>query len=307
MTQYLSGTGGWAYFPHKPTLRTYSKAFNFVEVNYTFYEYPNPRTVERWRKSVPNDFTFTVRCHQDLTHRIGLKPVDQAYMVFSQMIVVCRILNAPFLHLLTPASYTFDDTEIDQAKDFFSTISPKGVHLAWEVRSPMTPKLATMIQDFGIVHSVDFSREEPAFKSENVYTRVFGKGEHNIYQFGDEELEEIDQKIAKAEAKRVLVSFHGIKMNTDAARFRTYVETKTFIPVTAFTGIDSVRAVLQEDAEFPATKDQLIKHQGWKVVDLTSCKRVHLSELLSKIPEKAYHSVQEVTKEMNAILQTHRL
>jgi len=302
MPQYLIGTGGWAYFPRKPTLKTYSKAFNFVEVNYTFYEYPNSRTVERWRRSVPPDFTFTVRCHQDLTHRIGLKPVDHAYTVFSQMLGVCRILNAPFLHLLTPASYVPNDMEINQAKDFFSAINLKGVRLAWEVRGPMTPKLVTMMRDFGIIHSVDFSREDPVFKSDTIYTRLFGKGKHNIYQFTDEEIEEIDQKIVKAEATRVLASFHGIRMNTDAARFKRYVETKTFIPVTAFTGIDSVKAVLQEDAEFPATKNQLIKHQGWKVIDLTSRKRARLSELLSKLPEKAYHSVQEVTKEIEAFM-----
>jgi len=302
VTQYLVGTGGWAYFPHKPTLKAYSKAFNFVEVNYTFYEYPNSRTVERWRRSVPSEFTFTVRCHQDLTHRIGLKPNDQAYAIFNQMLGVCRILNAPFLHLLTPSSYVLNDVETDQAKDFFSTINLKGVRLAWEVRGTGTPKLVTLMQDFGIVHSVDFSREEPAFKSDTIYTRLFGKGKHNIYQFTDEELEEIDQKIAKAEATRVLVSFHGIRMNTDAARFKRYVETRTFIPVTAFTGIDSVKAVLQEDAEFPSTKNQLIKDQGWKVIDLTSNKRVHLSDLLSKLPEKSYHSVQEVTKEIEAFM-----
>ena len=91
-------------------------------------------------------------------------------------------------------------------------------------------------------------------------------------------------------------------MNTDAARFKRYVETRTFIPVTALTGIDSVKAVLQEDAEFPSTKNQLIKDQGWKVIDLTSRKRVHLSDLLSKLPEKSYHSVQEVTKEIEAFM-----
>jgi uncharacterized protein YecE (DUF72 family) len=301
VTQYLIGTGGWAYFPHKPTLRGYSKAFNFVEVNYTFYEYPDSRTVDRWRRSVPPDFTFTVRCHQDLTHRIGLKPVDQAYMVFSQMITVCRILNAPYLHLLTPASYVFSDREIDQAKNFFSTVNLKGIRLAWEVRSPITSKLAAMMQDFGIVHSADLSREEPAFKSDDIYTRVFGKGEHNIYQFDDEELEEIDQRIVKAEAKKVLVSFHGIRMNTDATRFKRYAETRTFVPVTAYTGIDSVKAVLEEDAEFPTTRDQLVKHQGWKVVDLSLDKRIHLSQLLSQIPEKTYRSVRDVAMELEAV------
>lgn len=302
LTQYLIGTGGWAYFPCKPTLKTYSKAFNFVEVNSTFYEYPDFRTTERWRRTVPTDFTFTVRCHQDLTHRIGLKPVDQAYAVFSQMVGICRVLGAPFLHLLTPASYVLNDMEIDQARDFFSTINLKGVRLAWEIRSSVTPRLITLMRDFGIVHSVDSSKEEPAYKSDVVYTRIFGKGKHNIYQFTDEELGEIDQRIAKAETNKVLVTFHGIRMSGDAARFKKYVETGNFIPVTAFTGIDSAKAVLQEDAEFPSTRAELIEHQGWKVIDLTSDKRVHLSELLSKIPPKAYHSVQEITKEMEAFM-----
>ena len=57
MTDYLVGTGGWAYFnasqEHKSVLNAYSKVFNFVEVNYTFYEYPDIRRVERWRRTVP--------------------------------------------------------------------------------------------------------------------------------------------------------------------------------------------------------------------------------------------------------------
>jgi uncharacterized protein YecE (DUF72 family) len=84
LIDYLVGTGGWAYFnvPDKPSLKAYSEIFNFAEVNYTFYEYPTILTVEKWRRIVPKDFTFSVRCHQDLTHKIGLKPVDTAYEVF---------------------------------------------------------------------------------------------------------------------------------------------------------------------------------------------------------------------------------
>jgi uncharacterized protein YecE (DUF72 family) len=51
LTDYLIGTGGWAYFnvPGKPSLKAYSEVFNFAEVNYTFYEYPETLTVERAR------------------------------------------------------------------------------------------------------------------------------------------------------------------------------------------------------------------------------------------------------------------
>ena len=269
-----------------------------MEVNYTFYKYPNMGMVEHWRRTVPSDFTFTVRCHQDLTHRIGLNPVQEAYTVFNRMIGVCRVLKAPFLHLETPARYTFDEQKVSETRGFFSTVDLKGVRLAWEIRRKVTEKIVEVMEDFGIVHSVDLSRETPVFKSDVVYTRLFGKGKHNIYQFTDEELEEIDNKIVKSEAKIVVASFHGLRMNTDAARFKVYKEKGVFLPVTSFTGANSARVVLSEDARFPSTKAELIEQQGWKVIDLETDKRIHLSELLSKLPEKTYCSVEEVVHEL---------
>jgi len=304
LTEYLIGTGGWAYFkaPNKPSLRAYSEHFNFVEVNYTFYKYPRIRMVERWRQIVPKNFTFTVRCHHDLTHKVGLKPVDEAYATFSKMAGICRILDAPFLHLLTPASYVLDDSKISLAKDFLSSINLNSIRLAWETRSPATEKLVNLMRNNKIVHSVDLSKEEPLIKSDVLYTRVFGKGKHNIYQFTDGELKKFNEKVTDAAVRMAIITWHGVKMTSDAARFKKFKETGKFLPVTAYTGLDSAKAVLQEDARFPSTKTKLIEHQGWKVIDLTPDRRVHLSELLSKIPEKTYNNVLEVTKELGAII-----
>lgn len=149
-----------------------------------------------------------------------------------------------------------------------------------------------------MIFQIDRSRETPAFKSDVVYSRLFGKGKHNIYQCTDEELEEIDQKIVKSEAKIVVATFHGLRMNTDDARLKAYKEKGAFLPVTSFTGVDSAQAVLSEDAQFPSTKAELIKHQGWKVIDLETDKRIRLSELLSKLPEKVYYSIEEVVHEL---------
>lgn len=296
MTDYLIGTGGWAYFkvPNKPSLKAYSEVFNFVEVNHTFYEYPDTRMVERWRKTVPESFMFAVRCHQDLTHRIGLKPISEAYHVLNQMTTYCKILNAPFLVLETPQSYILNHDSLGDVRDLLSTITLKDVRLVWEIRSPMTAEVVKTAEDLDVIHCVDLSTDELSFTSDVVYTRLFGKGKHNIYQFTDEEIEEIDQKILKSEAVTAAVSYHSIKMATDVMRMMQYKKTGEFLPVTAFTGIDSVKAVLSEDAKFPSTKENLVEHQGWKVVDLTSEKRVHLSDLLSKIPEKMYYNVDEV-------------
>lgn len=296
LVEFLVGTGGWAYFkvPNKPSLKAYSEVFNFVEVNQTFYEYPDMRAVERWRRTVPGDFTFAVRCHQDLTHRLGLKPVDEAYHVLGQMVAYCGVLEAPFLVLETPASYVMNNENVEGARDFFSSANLRGVRLVWEIRAAVTPAVVDLMRDFNVVHSVDLSKEEPSFKSDVVYSRLFGKGKHNIYQFTDDELVEIDKKAESTSPRVVALSYHGLRMNTDALRFVQFKKTGNFMPVTSFTGVDSARAVLSEDAVFPSSKAALIEHQGWKVVDVTLDKRVHLSELLANIPEKTYSSVDEV-------------
>lgn len=304
MTDYLVGTGGWAYFnvPGKPRLKAYSEVFNFVEVNYTFYEYPDTRTVEQWRKTVPDDFTFAVRCHQDLTHRIGLKPVDEAYYTLGRMMTYCGVLDAPFLVLETPARYVMNQEEVDRARDLFSSSNLRGVRLVWEVRAPVTAAVIDLMQDFNAVQCVDLSRETPSVESDIVYSRLFGKSKHNIYQFTDKELLAVDQEIENISPRIAALSYHGVRMSTDAARYMQFKKTGAFLQVTSFTGVDSARAVLAEDAHFPLSKSELIEHQGWKVIDLTLDQRVHLSEVLSKVPDKTYNSVDEVAEALEAVI-----
>jgi uncharacterized protein YecE (DUF72 family) len=300
----LIGTGGWTYFnvPGKSSLKAYSEVFNFVEVNYTFYEYPDNRKVEQWRRNVPDTFTFAVRCHQDLTHRIGFKPVDAAYYVLGRMVTYCEILDAPFLVLETPARYVLNQEEVDRARDFFSSTNMKGVRLVWEARAPITASVIDLMRDFNATQCVDLSMETPSVESDVVYSRLFGKGKHNIYQFTDDELLAVDKKIEKISPRIAALSYHGIRMNTDAARYAQYKKTGTFLPVTSCTGVDSARAVLSEDAKFPLSKSELIERQGWKVIDLNLDKRVHLSELLSKVPDRIYNSVDEVAEALKAVM-----
>jgi uncharacterized protein YecE (DUF72 family) len=282
LINYLIGTGGWANFkvPSKSSLKAYSEVFNFVEVNCTFYEYPSTRMCEQWRRVVPEDFTFAVRCHQDLTHNIGLKPVDEAYDVLGRTVFYYSLLNSPFLVLETPASYVMNQEAVNAARDFFSSANLRDVRLVWEVRAPVTPAVINLMQDFNVIQCVDLSREMPSVKSDVVYSRLFGKGKHNIWQFTDDELLALDHKVERISPRIAALSYHGVRMSSDAARHMQYKKTGEFIPVTSFTGVDSAREVLAEDARFPLSKSELIDTQGWKVVDLRLNKRVHLSELL---------------------------
>ncbi len=50
--------------PAGERLRWYAQHFELVEVNSTFYSVPEPRMVERWCATTPDEFTFDVKLHQ---------------------------------------------------------------------------------------------------------------------------------------------------------------------------------------------------------------------------------------------------
>ncbi|MBT8383074.1 MAG: DUF72 domain-containing protein [Ignavibacteriaceae bacterium] len=83
MPKYYIGTAGWSYKDWVPNfypknqstkfdwLQFYSRYFNCVEVNSTYYAYLSPKIVEGWIRKVSDnvDFIFHVKLHQDFTHK----------------------------------------------------------------------------------------------------------------------------------------------------------------------------------------------------------------------------------------------
>ena len=107
MSRVYIGTGGWAYFqaPGLDSLTAYAKAFDFVEVNSTFYTNPSIGLVRSWKRRVPGDFMFSVRCHKDLTHKYLLSPCKKSHEILTRSISICNELRAEILHIQTPPSF----------------------------------------------------------------------------------------------------------------------------------------------------------------------------------------------------------
>lgn len=310
MKEYLIGTGGWAYFqiPELHSLAAYSKAFNFVEVNSTFYEIPPLKQVEKWRRMVPQDFQFTVRAHQTITHKNRLQPTPETLEDFQEIRKICEILKAEIIHFQTPPSLKMEHASIENLRNFLSSVNLGKVRIAFEVRgsSPgqLPPELVKTMQEHNMIHCTDLSNNEmPAYNSDILYSRLFGKGHHNVYEPTDEELRRIDKKASKGNFKKVILSFHFTKMYKDAARLELYKQTGKFPKITKSTGLLSLEEVLKEDARFPATKQELIHGQGWKLFDLTPDKRTLTRELLQELPEKTYHNINEVVQTLKPIVR----
>ncbi len=298
------GTGGWAYFsvPNMNPLVAYSRAFDFVEVNSTFYEIPSKVLVRSWRKRVPPGFEFSVRAHRSLTHKYMLESVKEASEILGRMVEICGILEAEVLHLQTPPSMDITRSKIKRIRNLFTSVNLRGVHIALEVRSDIVdPQLLRLMRDLDIIHCVDLSRQTPNVPSEILYSRLFGKGFHNVYQFTDEELKEIDAKTEERGSKKTYLSFHGVKMYKDAARFKVFKESKKFPQVTGSLGLNSLKEVLAEDTKFPCSKEELIRSQGWKLIDITAEERVRASHLLERLSDKKYSDIQEVLHSLRSL------
>ena len=80
-TQTYIGTSGWSYPKGEGTwngyfyppgtrdeLEYYSRFFNTVEINSSFYRPPNPGIAANWVKRVPEGFLFAVKLWQKFTH-----------------------------------------------------------------------------------------------------------------------------------------------------------------------------------------------------------------------------------------------
>jgi len=82
MVKISIGTAGWDYkdwigtfYPKKleksQHLEYFSKYFNVVEINSTFYNLPSSSMVENWYNRVPQNFRFIVKVWQKISHNLN--------------------------------------------------------------------------------------------------------------------------------------------------------------------------------------------------------------------------------------------
>lgn len=247
---------------------------------------------------MPPDFEFSVRCNRLISHTSQFRPNQEACEAFGQMITICKTLRAEILHVQAPVTFQPNDENADVLRSFLSSMNLKGVRVAFELREAngnLSPSFVEAMRAYDLVHCVDLSRDEaPAYESDVLYSRLFGRGSHNIYQPTDRELKTIDDRASSPAYRKAAVSFHFIRMYKDAARLKIYRQTGRFPMVTRSVGLGSLEESLREDARFPSSKMGLVEHQGWKLIDFSRDERVRASEMLEKLPERSYESVEDV-------------
>jgi len=282
-------------------MKKYYESFRLVELNHTFYAYPQTSTVAGWREKAPQGFEFTVKAHQDITHKFRFE-LGLSLPAFETMKQICQTLKAHILLIQTPGSLRPD--KLRDAEEFLSKIKRNNLVLVWETRGPawdapeVREKLAERLEALNVVHVTDPFKALPVYTEKLAYFRLHGLGKQlYYYQYTDDELKQLRRLLQPFErdGKEVYVLFNNLAMFDDCLRFKSYIETGKFPSLTGTVGIESVKSVIGK-TRYPVERSTLLERLGWRLVEIEEGRQIRLSELLKEMPSKTYKDSQEVLR-----------
>lgn len=209
-----------------------------IEIQHTFYQPPDLKTLEKWRNEAPDDFEFTVKAWQLITHEASsptyrrlkrpltekeaeetgfFKPTTIVHEGLATTLVCARVLRAKTVLFQCPARFTPVSENILNLKRFFSEIDRGDLNFVWEPRGKWDDRLIKELCDeLDLWHVVDPFKQRPV-TSDRSYFRLHGiRGWR--YQYEDDELNDLTSLLAAGEPSYVF--FNNLKMFDDARRFR---------------------------------------------------------------------------------------
>ena len=220
----------------------YFQRFSLAEIQQTFYQPPKPDTAKRWREEAPDDFEFTLKAWQLITHetssptyrrlkmrlserqkkQVGaFRFTDTVRRAWQTTLEIARLLKADKLVFQCPASFKPTSENKDRMHEFFNRIERIGLTCIWEPRGQWQGNdIAALCSELNLIHCVD------PFKAECVtdglrYYRLHGIAGHR-HKYTDEELTSLTQRCAKGVDSYFL--FNNVSMWQDAIRFSELLE-----------------------------------------------------------------------------------
>jgi len=179
------GTSGWDYkhwlgpfYPEKlaasKMLEYYTRHFQTVELNNTFYRLPQPNAVDNWRDSTPRGFCFALKGSRYLTHMKKLKDPEPGIARFFERADMLETKLGPIVFQLPP------HWEADAARlEVFLKALPPKRRYAFELRNATwhTPEIYAILRRHGAafcMFEIAGFRSGFDITSDFVYVRLHG-------------------------------------------------------------------------------------------------------------------------------------
>lgn len=216
------GTSGWQHdnwagqffaqgIPKGDWLSTYAETFATVEVNNTFYQSPEAKTLRAWREQTPEGFTFSIKANQYITHFKKLKDPEEPVQNLYRNVEPLGDALGPILFQCPPNWHQ----NLDRLHDFLDVLDDEHRHV-FEFRDPTwlndgtyealaTQDAAFCIYDFGDRSTLRRVTTDWA------YVRLHGAGEAYRGRYSDEALDDWARQIRdwRAQDLEVYVYFNN--------------------------------------------------------------------------------------------------
>ncbi|MCS6768354.1 MAG: DUF72 domain-containing protein [Candidatus Nitrosocaldus sp.] len=233
----------------------YSRLFDAIEVDSTFYRLPRVGTARRWAESTGGRVIFCIKAFQGITHPISsptwrragvqrpkvntdryghLKPTEENFACWDATLAICRATNARICVVQLPPSFICSDDNVTNTLAFFSSIKRDGIRIGMEFRHRswmMDENRSRLLRvlDIGVMHIVDPFTWMPAVEQGSIYCRLHGRLSSRYdtiayeysYRYSDDDLARLKQVVGALCADEVFVMFNNINMHEDALRFRS--------------------------------------------------------------------------------------
>lgn len=220
--------------------------FSVVEVQQTFYQPPQVKTLENWRAEKPDDFEFTMKAWMLITHEArspvyrrlkrelsekeregcgSFRPTPIVREAWDVTLRCAEALAARRILFQCPASFKPTKENLKNMRWFFAKIKrPPELQLLWEPRGDWPDAtVRELCRELELTHVVDpFAAR--TVTPDRCYFRLHGRtGFRYVYE--DDELEELYAMLPRDETSYVL--FNNVRMREDAARFQKLIEQET--------------------------------------------------------------------------------
>lgn len=239
MSQLVIGCCGWAAGQQE-----YFQLFDAIELQQTFYKPPRLGTAERWRDQAPDEFAFTMKAWQLITHPASsptyrkakidipagerdkygfFRPTEQVIEAWQRTREIAEAVQAAVIVFQCPASFRPTEENVDNLRAFFAGIGKQPFELGWEPRGKWPAELVkSLCDELGLIHIVDPFAATPTTAG-TLYYRLHGIGGYR-YEYSDEDLKNL---LAMCPGDRlVYVMFNNVQMRSDALRFKQLADRR---------------------------------------------------------------------------------
>ena len=154
------GCSGWSYkdwdgnfypkdLPSTEYLGFYSKVFDCVEIDSTFYRTPLPTMVEKWHKNTPEGFLFSPKFPKKITHDHKLENIESPLSWFYKSVSKLGDKLGPIVVQLPPSIKVDKHKEV--MEEFLSRLDPKYSHaIEFRHKSWFTPETYSLLKKHNV-------------------------------------------------------------------------------------------------------------------------------------------------------------